>query len=183
MLLDNPCDRPLEVCMAIAPVPGVFENNHPWGGRAISKEEAYDILKVSEEAGLVHLSSNVQNGQNFICNCCGCCCGVLSAVNAFGFSECVNSQYVATIDENACSGCGICADERCQINAIEELDGIYKILQDRCIGCGLCVSTCPEEAISLLRKEDKDCIEPPVDETDWLKQKAAARGVDYSAYE
>ena len=25
-LLDNPCDRPLEVCLAIAPVEGVFNN-------------------------------------------------------------------------------------------------------------------------------------------------------------
>ena len=44
-LLGNPCDKPLEVCMAIAPVPGVFEGNHPWGGRVISKEEAYGRYK------------------------------------------------------------------------------------------------------------------------------------------
>ena len=26
-LLDSPCDRPLEVCMAIAPIEGVFDNS------------------------------------------------------------------------------------------------------------------------------------------------------------
>ena len=29
-LLDNPCDKPLEVCMGIAPVPGIFEAGTPW---------------------------------------------------------------------------------------------------------------------------------------------------------
>ncbi|NOX33007.1 MAG: 4Fe-4S ferredoxin [Deltaproteobacteria bacterium] len=182
-LLGNPCDKPLEVCMAIAPVPGVFENNHPWGGRVISKDEAYEVLKKSEEAGLVHLSSNIQNGQYYICNCCGCCCGVLRSVNEFGFSEGVNSHFYAMIDEESCTGCGICSDERCQINAIEEKEEAYSIIQDRCIGCGLCISTCPEEAIVLRRKEEKDCVVPPADENEWFKHRAAIRGVDYSAHE
>lgn len=182
-LLENPCDKPLEVCMAIAPVPGVFESNHPWGGRAITKDEAYKVLDKSEEAGLVHLSSNIQNGQYYICNCCGCCCGVLRSVNEFGFSEGVNSHFYAMIDEELCSGCGICSDERCQVNAIKENEETYSIMPDKCIGCGLCISTCPEEAIVLKRKEEKDCVVPPADENEWFKHRAAIRGVDYSAHE
>lgn len=140
-------------------------------------------MKKSEEAGLVHLSSNIQNGQHYICNCCKCCCGVLRSVNEFGFTEGVNSNFYALIDEELCVACGICADERCQVNAIKEDEESYMILQERCIGCGLCVSTCPEEAIVLRRKEGKQCVTPPIDEADWFKNRGAARGVDYSAYE
>ena len=50
-LLDKPCDRPVHVCMAIAPIPGVFDKSPL--GRIISKEEAYAILNQAEEAGLV----------------------------------------------------------------------------------------------------------------------------------
>ena len=182
-LLGNPCDKPLEVCMGIAPVSGVFEAGTPWGGRAISKKEAYEILKKSEEAGLVHLTSNVQGGQYYICNCCGCCCNVLNSVNKLGFSEGVNSHFYAEIDEELCTSCGICADERCQVNAIEEKEDNYKIIHNKCIGCGLCINTCPEEAIFLKRKEEKDCITPPMDENEWFKQRGAKRGRDYSVHQ
>lgn len=101
--------------------------------RVISKQEAYEILKKSEEADLIHLASNVQNSQYYICNCCG----VLKPVNEYGFSEGVNSHFYAVINEELCSGCGICADERCQINAIEGKEDFYEIIHNRCIGCGL----------------------------------------------
>ncbi len=50
-LLDNPCDRPLEVCLAIAPVPGIFDDSPT--GKPINKEEAYNVLSKAEEEGLV----------------------------------------------------------------------------------------------------------------------------------
>ena len=42
--------------------------------------------------------------------------------------------------------------DRCQMDAIEEGEDASKIVDGRCIGCGLCVSTCQEEAISLVAK-------------------------------
>ncbi|MGD8715870.1 MAG: hypothetical protein PVG70_15055 [Desulfobacterales bacterium] len=56
-----------------------FVENHPLGGLTTSKEEAYEVLRKSEEAGLVHLTSNVESGHWFICNCCDCCCGSVRA--------------------------------------------------------------------------------------------------------
>jgi len=56
-LLDDGCDKPLEICTAYAPIPGVFDNSPIH--RAISKEEAYAVLNKAEEAGLVHLTWNV----------------------------------------------------------------------------------------------------------------------------
>lgn len=179
-LLGKGCDKPLEACMAIAPVPGVFDNYH-WG-RPISKEDAYEVLRISEEAGLVHQTFNVESGHFFICNCCGCCCGVLRAINELGITSATNSHFYAEINPDNCTACGICADERCQVNAIEEGEDTYQVIREKCIGCGLCVSTCPSEAIRLVRKQPEERIPPARDEQDWNEERGRQRGVDFSAY-
>lgn len=181
-LLDNPCEKPLEVCLAIAPVPGIFQDSKV--GHTISKEEAYEVLQKAEEEGLVHLTWNVESGHYFICNCCGCCCGVLEGINRLGIpaSKVLNSYYYAEIDPDECTLCGVCADERCQVNAIEEIDGVNQVIQERCIGCGLCISTCPTEAIRLVRKQEEDLVSPPKDEMAWYDERARRRGVDISEY-
>jgi Na+-translocating ferredoxin:NAD+ oxidoreductase subunit B len=181
-LLENRCDKPMEVCLAIAPVPNVFDEAKM--GRPISKEEAYAVLNKAEEAGLVHLTWNVQNGHFFICNCCGCCCGVLRGINDLNIpaSRVVNSYYYAEIDPDLCETCGACADERCQVNAIQEGEDAYEVIKERCIGCGLCVSTCPAEAIRLVRKPEHELATPPADEMAWYEQRAKERGIDISRY-
>jgi electron transport complex protein RnfB len=179
-LLGNPCSKPLEVCLAMDPEPGKLETN-PLGGKPITKEQAYELLRYAEDAGLVHLTSNVESGHWFICNCCGCCCGVLQAVN-MGFPQIVNSHYYAEIDPDKCSACGICADERCQVKAITKGEESCSVVKEKCIGCGLCATTCPEDAITLVHKEPKDLIYPPKDENAWLEERGRQRGVDYKAY-
>lgn len=179
-LLESPCDRPLEVCMAIAPVEGVFDNSEH--GRKLSRNEAYDLLQKCEENALVHLTWNVQNDHFFICNCCGCCCGVLRSINEWGISNAVNSYYYAEIDSEACAACGTCADERCQVHAIEEGADANEVIKEKCIGCGLCVSTCPSEAIQLIRKQPEEIVLPPKNEMEWYEMRGNSRGVDFSQY-
>jgi NAD-dependent dihydropyrimidine dehydrogenase PreA subunit len=181
-LLDHGCDKPLEICTAYAPIPGVFDNSGHQ--RSISKAEAYAVLNKAEEAGLVHLTWNVENGHFFICNCCGCCCGVLTAINEFGInaSDVINSSYFAEINPDECVACGTCKDERCQVNAIEAGDDAYRVIREKCIGCGLCVTTCPSEAISLIRKQPQEIVPPAKDEMDWYEKRAIERGVDFLKY-
>ena len=181
-IMDDPCDRPTEVCMAFAPVPGVFEKGE-WTGRTISQKEAYEVLDLAEKSGLVHMTWNMKNGHFFICNCCSCCCGVLRGINEMGVpaDKVVNSYYYAVIDEDLCTACGTCADERCQVNAIEDGDS-YKVIAKKCIGCGLCVSTCPEEAIKMVKKDEKDIVQPPENEDAWFEERGERRGVDFSKY-
>ncbi len=181
-ILENGCQKPLEVCLAIAPIPGVFDH-HPLIKKSITKEEAYEVLRKSEEAGLVHLTSNVESGHYYICNCCGCCCGVLRSMNELGVTEAINSAFYAEIDSTVCVACGLCADERCQIQAITgEAGENYQVIREKCIGCGLCVSTCPTNAIGLVRKEAADLVTPPKDEKEWFEKRGELRGVDFSAY-
>jgi ferredoxin len=182
-LLDNRCDKPMEVCLGIAPVPNAFEN--PNSGRAITREQAFEVLRKSEEAGLVHLTWNVEQGHFFICNCCGCCCGVLRGINHLGIpaSTVVNSYYYAEIDPDLCTGCGTCAEERCQVGAVQEEDDVYEVIRDKCIGCGICITTCPADAISLVRKKPEE-IDPPVkNEKAWFEERGRKRGVEFSQYQ
>jgi Na+-translocating ferredoxin:NAD+ oxidoreductase subunit B len=179
-LLGKGCDKPLEICMAIGDEPGLYDN-HPMGGRLISKEEAYELLRKAEEAALVHLTGNVVNGQWYICNCCGCCDGQLEATRN-GLYGIINSHFYAAIDPDLCSSCGVCADERCQVGAIAEVEDTYQVNRAICIGCGLCVSTCPSEAVKLFHKSPEELVSPARDEMDWFEKRANERGVDYSGY-
>jgi Na+-translocating ferredoxin:NAD+ oxidoreductase subunit B len=181
-LLGHSCDRPLQVCLALAPLPGIFDKSPR--GRVLTKEEACDLLKKTEELGLVHLTSNVQGGNFYICNCCKCCCGVLDGINKLGIpaSKVINSHYYAEIDPEKCLQCGICADERCQVGAIEEGEESYRIIQEKCIGCGLCISTCSGEAIQLIHKGQDQRVPPPFNEEAWFEERGRTRGVDFSQY-
>lgn len=181
-LLGQPCDRPLRVCLAMAPIPNVFSDSSV--SRVLTKEEARSLLNKTEELGLVHLTANTQEGNIYICNCCSCCCGVIRAINDFGIpaSQVINSHYYAVIDQQACSQCGICGDERCQVAAIEEVEQAFHVVRERCIGCGLCISTCPNGAITLMRKDPEAIETPQVDEPAWYEKRGRNRGVDYTRY-
>jgi electron transport complex protein RnfB len=173
-LLGHRCGKPMEVCIGIAPLENFFDTFF-WG-RPISKDEALAVLKEAEDAGLVHMTTNQKQGQIFICNCCGCCCGVLRGINEMGkLHAMAHSNYRAVVDADACTGCGVCLD-RCQVRAID-MNGVASV-NERCIGCGLCVSACPAESVKLARR-DRDEIEyVPDDEKDWIRKRAESRGRD-----
>ncbi len=181
-LLDNPCGKPVEVCLAVAPVPGYFEQFDV--GRVLTKDEAREIIRIAEEEALVHISGNFQQGQYFICNCCGCCCGALRSINESKIpaGKAINSHYYARKDPDLCNECGVCADERCQVNAIVEEGGEYHFIQEACIGCGLCVSGCPNEAIIMVRKDEARQSRPPENEANWYEERGNSRGVDFTPY-
>jgi len=120
--------------------------------RSITKQEALEILKEVEDAGLIIQPGNSKK-LGFICTCCGCCCEGIRLVNKYPKpAELYSSSYQALINQNECSGCKTCV-KRCQIKAISIKDNIAFIDLDYCIGCGLCVTTCPKKAIQLVKKK------------------------------
>ncbi len=69
------------------------------------------------------------------------------------------SNKIIKIDEDACVGCGQCANT-CHQSAIEIIDGKAKVVRDdACDGLGRCMPACPVNAISF---SDKDVVEKPL---------------------
>lgn len=121
-LVGKGCNRPLEVCLAFAPVEGAF--GHSEVDRAITKEEALQILRQTEEAGLVHSTGNYRSGTSYICNCCICCCGILRGIAEYGIPTAMaRADFVATVDAAQCVACGQCV-ERCQFRALAVPDNV-----------------------------------------------------------
>jgi Na+-translocating ferredoxin:NAD+ oxidoreductase subunit B len=165
------CTFPTNLCLSFSP----YERNESPG--SISQAEALAILDKTEQFGLVHTVSNVMHGMGYICNCCGCCCGILRGITDWGIADSVAfANYYANIDPDRCLACGTCI-ERCQVHAISEQDGISYVNRARCIGCGLCVSGCPNDAASLLRKPENEIVNPPDDYSAWEQARRLSRNL------
>ena len=174
-LIGDPCDHPMDVCMAFSQKPGAFDNNPVI--TAVSREESMTTLQRAADAGLVHSVSNKQREMSYICNCCTCSCGILRGIADLGVANAIAwSGFVNQVDEELCVACDLCI-EHCQFDALS-LDGVLQVDSMRCVGCGVCVPFCPEEALSLVRRP-ADEIEPiPDSMDDWLNARAAERGLD-----
>ena len=171
-LLDSRhCSYPLGLCLSFS------QADQSSGPGNISQEEALAILDEAEEVGLVHTVSNVIKGLGYVCNCCGCCCGILRGITEHGLEHSVaQANYYATIDPDQCTGCGTCL-ERCEVGAISEGEGVSIVDRKRCIGCGLCVSTCPTGAATLQRKPENQIVHPPADYAAWERDRLENRGL------
>ena len=130
----------------------------------ISKEEALSIFKDAEDNGLVHKAFHDKldptKELDGICNCCKCCCGTFRMHYLGAAPLTSHTSFVAAVDADACTGCGICCDE-CSAEAIA-LEGDTAVLDpQRCLGCGICAHLCPVGAIHLQRTEPRHVFVPP----------------------
>jgi len=151
-LLDNPCKQTdiRENCFTFGK--SARYTSEQGFTRLISKEEALEIIKKSDEDGLVHKAYHphfdTAKDETSLCICCNCCCG-----QAGPYSVNVNStKYKALVNQEACTGCGICV-ENCHTFAMKLNEDNVAVVGERCIGCGVCAYMCPEQAISLEEKE------------------------------
>jgi len=174
-IIDKGCDKPIETCFMFGSMARFYIENNL--GRRVEVEEAVDILRKAQDAGLVTQPSTSQNPA-VMCNCCGDCCAPLGAVKKFPKpAELVFSNYQSVINGENCTGCEICLD-RCQMEAITmNKDCVAQVNLDRCIGCGLCVTKCPSDAISIIPKPNANIRIPPATSMDQMMQIAKNRGV------
>lgn len=159
-LKGNPCQKTsrLETCMALGNVAKSLIRAGK--GREVSREEALEICRQNQEDGLILQPSNAQKPE-FICACCGCCCGMLRLHKALPRPvDFWATNYHASVDAKTCIGCETCV-ERCQVGAVtvDEKLGVASVDLGRCIGCGNCVTSCPSGAMSLVKKE-RDVVPP-----------------------
>ena len=91
-------------------------------GRAhyITKEEALDILKKSEENGFVHQITNIDGEDHIfdICNCDVKICNALRTSLLYNTPNRSRSSYTAKVDPKNCIACGYCV-ESCPSGAVK----------------------------------------------------------------
>jgi len=177
-IMGKPCDHSLEVCLNFSQEKGVYDY-FLRGGRIISKAEAFKVIAQAEAEGLIHnVFYNTKEGHGTVCNCCSCCCEVIRAAKEYGaIHTLAKSNYLALIDSDECTACGVCADERCQMDAISVEDDIYQVMNTLCIGCGVCTISCPADAIKLIPRPEAEQDIPPDDFVDWSIKRAENRGI------
>lgn len=132
--------------------------------REVTRDDVLEILRQNEHDGLVLQPANTRQPE-FVCSCCGCCCGMLSYQKRLPHPvDFWSSNYYAEVSAEACSQCGACVS-RCQVGAVTLTgpSGAAKVNLSRCIGCGLCVPSCPSEAVRL-NKKDPEAVPPANDE-------------------
>ncbi|NQU07862.1 MAG: 4Fe-4S binding protein [Candidatus Abyssubacteria bacterium] len=157
---DGACGQPIEVCLQLNRAADYAIKRET--GREIDKAEAMDILKKSEEAGLVHVTMNTDHIDHYICNCChDCCIGLQVIRTKDGAKFVAPSRFQAVIDEEECIGCESCL-ERCYFDALsmyEDGDELKAAVDtDKCVGCGLCAVVCPSDAIHFNEAHPADFI-------------------------
>jgi H+/Na+-translocating ferredoxin:NAD+ oxidoreductase subunit B len=176
-LVGKGCQHTLRNCMAMSASPDAFHTTPEVD--ALTKEEAYAVLRRADQEGLVHTVSNNQQGNWYICNCCTCSCGILRGMAELGIANVVaSSSFVNTVDQSLCNACGLCI-ENCQFDALT-LEDIAVVNRTRCVGCGVCVNACPDQALILVRRPENEIKPIPVSITEWNDQRAQARGIDIS---
>jgi len=156
--LDQACSAPVDNCLSLN-TGADFVIRRAFG-REVSATEALEILARSREAGLVQIADNVKSRPIYICNCCGCCCHQLQAINRFGLDAVKPSGFVPRLQAASCKGCGRCA-RACPVAAISMAAGRVagqrqarlqpRVDDDRCIGCGVCAGSCRRHALRMTR--------------------------------
>ena len=172
---DRDCDKPLEACFSFGSHADYYVENGM--GRYITLEEAKEVVRKNDEAGLVMQPFNSKKVGG-MCSCCGDCCGMLRSLKKQPVpADAVQSNYFARVDEDLCIGCEVCV-ERCQMEAVDVADETAAVNLDRCIGCGLCVTTCPTEAMQMVQKPENDQYLPPESGAETYIRIAMERGIN-----
>jgi NAD-dependent dihydropyrimidine dehydrogenase PreA subunit len=149
---EKACGAPREICMSLDFAADFLIRNNI--AKETDRETMLEKLDLAEKHNLVHMTDNAKDGFTFICNCCGCCCGLLGASTRLNSKPAtVSSSYIVEWDMEKCNHCGKCA-RACQINALQWINKITVYNEKRCIGCGECISSCPKDALKLVPRKD-----------------------------
>lgn len=151
---------PNSVCMSFGA--GAESNIQRLNGKRLTKEEARKVIEETEEAGLVHMSRNMTDDIDFMCNCdrwhCGAIGGMLAQEKPGLF---FNSGFEPSFDADLCTACETCLD-RCPAEAlVMGSEDIPVVNLDRCFGCAACATGCPSDTIIMINKAGFP--QPPTD--------------------
>jgi ferredoxin len=174
------CDAPVRTCLTFGTTAQVMARSGI--AEPITNDEAMEILAEAKAAGLAQTGDNVKQDVSYMCNCCGCCCGMMRSIKKYDIADgIVPSNWTATIDLTVCRGCGKCA-KACLVGAIhvEPSEGRgmrrnWAILDaDRCLGCGVCYDACRWDAHGMEMRDEPAHI--PADTLERVALMAIERG-------
>lgn len=147
--------RKVKLCMPFMTIPEEYFNDSHSQGRDVEKltlEEAKATVKD------FYLKGYVQSIWTFmtphigaLCNCdFPSCAAIRMRRTEPGTLSILKSEFIAKIEQNTCTGCGICV-RKCQFGAINLslTRGRAYVNQRECFGCGVCRSACPVKAVSI----------------------------------
>jgi Pyruvate/2-oxoacid:ferredoxin oxidoreductase delta subunit len=174
--LGKACRNPQDVCLTFNKSAESLSKHGV--ARRIDQPEAHRILDQCIGLGLVQLGDNVQQGVNWICNCCSCCCEALLSYRKLGYNARITTNFVSIYAKDGCNACSACVDQ-CPVQAITPAkdargNDLPVIDDSRCIGCGVCVRFCQTGCLALGRRKETAFV--PKDNFERFILSAAATG-------
>jgi len=129
---------------------------HTAGLESMSKGEALARIRETEREGNCHtVWTFVTPFLAGICNCSLPACYALKTTVTHKTPVFFRGEYVARVDADKCSGCGLCV-KLCSFKAFKPRQKKDKAEIDRlkCYGCGICRTACVRDAITLTDRAD-----------------------------
>ena len=148
------CDHPTEVCMKFNDMARYVIDRGL--AREITKGEAFEIIRRSEAAGLVHFVDNAEGDIQHNCNCCGCACWNVGSIKRRKIPRDIlmATYFFRETNREDCLGCGECA-ALCPVDAVKMENDVPVVDEGWCIGCGVCATVCPSDAIKMTIRPDR----------------------------
>ena len=159
-LVGEGCAHPLQTCLVFNK--GAETLIEHGTARRIDVDEALEIVRRSEELGLVHNVDNAEGEIGSLCNCCPCCSILLTSWNRGLTNADSPSRYRVLFTEDRCILCQACV-ERCPTDARAVREARMTTDDDLCLGCGLCVTACEQGANRMVLRERQVRLAPTAD--------------------
>ena len=142
----------------IGEIAGKYPAYTPKGVEYLPLEEGEALIEMFSKQGLVHsIWFHPKPFIGMLCNCgCQDCVPIKNRLT-FNTQGIYKGHYVAKVDLKRCIGCqAMPCKSRCIFSALYFNPTIRRTQIDmaNCFGCGLCIRACPENAISLVSREE-----------------------------